>query len=182
MELRFEQVAPYVAALVIVGLGLWLARKRDTGSVNLDAADLLLRQNFTLNEQLRAANTATRKVERAYQDLVIWAFEVQRRVTLQAPSVLLPPMPVRMTGDAPSAPLMTDREEVGWRKLLIERLSDDEIGTLAWDIGFDNLPTTGGKSERVKAVLDFIRQRRAFAALLEWLHKNRPDVELTEVR
>ena len=175
MAVSFGEVAPYVGMLAVALFALWQARKppRDVG---IEAGDFALRQNAVLSQQLERADRAYRALERDYGRLVAWGYQVQSAWMRVAPGEPCPPMPLR-NGDTPTAAMMSDRDEVRLRKLLTDRLSDDDIRTLAWDLGFDNLPDAA-KGERVKALLDYVRQRRKVTDLVKWLADNRADVDL----
>ena len=176
MAVSFAEIAPYLGLLAVLLFATYQARKppRDVG---VEAGDFALRQNAVLSQQLERADRAYRALERDYGRLVDWGFQVQRILSRCAPTEPVPPMPLR-NGDTPTAaPTLSDRDEVRLRKLLTDRLSDDEVDTLAWDLGCDSLPDAA-KGEKVKALLDYVRQRRKVTDLVKWLHDNRADIDL----
>lgn len=172
----FAVVAPYLGLVAALALGLWQARARANADFSVEAGDSLLRQNEALSRQVREAQRDCRRAEAAYLAVVGWAIRVQQQVAREAPGVSLPPMPSRpINGEGQDLPV-TDRDEVRLRKLLVERMQVEDLRTLAYDLGCEELrgETTG---EMARAVLDYVRSRRKWAELLRWLAENRPDIQ-----
>lgn len=170
-------VAPYLGLLAALGLGLWQARARSGADFSVEAGDSLLRQNEALSHQTQESSRAARKAELAYLDLLAWAVQVQQMVAREAPGVKLPPIPRRgVNGEGQDLPPLSDRDEVRLRKLLVERMQLDDLRTMAFDLGCEDLrgETTG---EMARALLDYVRSRRKGAELLKWLADNRPDIQ-----
>lgn len=173
----FAVVAPWVGLVAALGLGMWQARARSSSDIGVEAGDFLLRQNEALGRQLRDAQRDCRKAERAYYELLSWAVRVQQTVAQQAPGVALPPMPQRATnGESQDLPPLTDRDEVRLRKLLVERMQVDDLRTLAYDLGCEDVRgETAG--EMARSLLDYVRTRRKWTEMLKWLADNRPDIK-----
>jgi hypothetical protein len=86
-------------------------------------------------------------------------------------------MPTRsVNGDTPTAMTVTDRDEVRLRKLLVDRMEMDDLKTLAFDLGCDDLRGTT-QGEMARSLLDYVRKRRMWTQLLKWLAENRPDIQ-----
>ena len=176
--MSFTDIAPYLGLLAALALGVWQARARSGADISLEAGDSLLRQYEAQGRQLHEAQRAERKAEWAYLDLLQWSIRVQQQVAQEAPGVCLPPMPRRaINGEASDLPVFTDRDEVRLRKVLVERLQMDDLRTLAFDLGCEDLRgETAG--EMARSLLDYARTRRKWAELLKWLADNRPDIEV----
>lgn len=86
------------------------------------------------------------------------------------------PIPSRPQRRRAREAALTDRDEVGLRKVLAERLEAEELRSLAYDLGCGELRGTT-KAELARALLDFARQRQQGAALRQWLADNRPDIK-----
>ena len=176
--MSFTDVAPYLGLLAALALGVWQARARSGADLSLEAGDSLLRQYEALGHQLRDAQRDARRSEWAYLDLLAWSIRAQQQVAQEAPGVKLPPLPQRaVNGERPAPPPMTDRDEVKLRRLLVERMEAEDLKTLAFDLGCENLSgaTTG---EMARTLLDFVRTRRKWTELQKWLTDNRPDIQL----
>ena len=175
--MSFTDIAPYLGLLAALALGVWQARVRSGADISIEAGDSLLRQYEAQGRQLHEAQRAERKAEWAYLDLLQWSIRVQQQVAQEAPGVCLPPMPRRaINGEASDLPPFTDRDEVRLRKVLVERLQGDELRTLAFDLGCEDLRgETAG--EMARALLDYVRTRRKWPQLQKWLADNRPDIE-----
>lgn len=87
------------------------------------------------------------------------------------------PIPPRPTRRRAQREVVSDRDEVKMRRLLVDRLQVDDLRTLAFDLGLGELAgdTTG---ELARALLDLVRTRRKWADLTKWLADNRPDIQL----
>lgn len=170
-------MAPYVGLLLALGLGAWQAYARSSADFSVEAGDSLLRQDEALSRELRAAQRECRKAEAKYQAMVAWGVQVMRQVAREAPGVTLLPMPLPpINGEGQDLPALTDRDEVRLRRLLVERMQAEDLRTLAFDLGADDVrgETTG---ELARALLDHVRSRRKWADLLKWLADNRPDIQ-----
>lgn len=170
-------IAPYLGLLAALVLAVWQARARNGTDISIEAGDSLLRQYEAQGRELKAAQRASRQAEWAYLDLLQWSIRVQQQVAQDAPGVHLPPMPRRAINEEFSdLPPLTDRDEVRLRKVLVERLQGDELRTLAFDLGCEDLHgATAG--EMARSLLDYVRTRRKGADLLKWLADNRPDIK-----
>jgi hypothetical protein len=85
-------------------------------------------------------------------------------------------MPRRaINGDSQDLPV-TDRDEVRLRKLLVERMEVEDLRTLAFDLGCEDL-RGATQGEMARTLLDYVRTRRKWAELLKWLADNRPDIK-----
>ena len=176
--MSFTDIAPYLGLLAALALGVWQARARSGADLSLEAGDSLLRQNEALTRQLRDAQRDCRKAEQAYRDMVAWAVQVQRQVAQGAPALTLPTMPSRpINGDTPHDLPVTDRDEVRLRKLLVERMEVEDLRTLAFDLGCEDL-RGATQGEMARTLLDYVRTRRKWADLTKWLADNRPDIQL----
>lgn len=176
--MEFAVVAPYLGMLGLMLLAAWQARARSGNDISIDAGESLLRQYEAQTRELRAAQRAERKAEWAYLDLLQWGIRVQQQVAREAPGVQLPPMPRRaINGEAVAdLPPMSDRDEVRLRKLLVERMQAEDLRTLAFDLGCEDVQgTTAG--EMARSLLDYVRTRRKWPELLKWLADNRPDIQ-----
>ena len=71
---------------------------------------------------------------------------------------------------------VTDRDEVRLRKLLVERMELDDLKTMAFDLGCDDLRGTT-QGEMARSLLDYVRTRRLWPQMLKWLADNRPDIK-----
>ena len=86
-------------------------------------------------------------------------------------------MPTRsVNGDTPPGLTVTDRDEVRLRKLLVERMELDDLKTMAFDLGCDDLRGTT-QGEMARSLLDYVRTRRLWPQMLKWLADNRPDIK-----
>ena len=89
----------------------------------------------------------------------------------------LPPMPNRpVNGEGQDLPPLTDRDEVRLRRLLVERMAVEDLRTLAFDLGCEDVRGTT-QGEMARSLLDYVRQRRMWSQLLQWLAENRPDIK-----
>ena len=175
--MSLADVAPYLGLLAALALGVWQARARSGADLSLEAGDSLLRQYEAQGRQLRDAQRETRRTEWAYLDLLAWGVRVQQQVAQEAPGVKLPPMPRRaINGDSQDLPV-TDRDEVRLRKLLVERMEVEDLRTLAFDLGCEDL-RGATQGEMARTLLDYVRTRRKWADLTKWLADNRPDIQL----
>ena len=176
--MEWVTVAPYLGLVAALVLAVWQARARSGADISIEAGDSLLRQYEAQGRQLHEAQRAERKAEWAYLDLLQWSIRVQQQVAQEAPGVKLPPMPRRaINGEASDLPPFTDRDEVRLRKVLVERLQMDDLRTLAFDLGCEDLRgETAG--EMARSLLDYVRTRRKWPQLQKWLADNRPDIEV----
>ena len=138
--------------------------------------DFQLQQNQALSRQRDQERREYRRLERDYQALASWGVMVLRILARCAPDEKVPEMPLRSINGETMAPL-TDADEVRLRRVLVERLSADEIRSAAFDLGAEDLRGTT-TSEMARALLDYVRQRRGTARLVAWLAENRPDIEI----
>lgn len=170
-------IAPYLGLLAALGLAVWQACARSGNDISIEAGDSLLRQYEAQGRQLKDAQRASRQAEWAYLDLLQWGIRVQQQVAQEAPGVSLPPMPRRAINEEFSGlPPLTDRDEARLRKVLVERLQGDELRTLAFDLGCEDLHgATAG--EMARSLLDYVRTRQLWPQLVKWLHDNRPDIK-----
>ena len=168
-------LAPYLGLLAALALGVWQARMRPR--TDLDAGNLLLRQGEAAARDLETCRCNYRRLERDYQALALWALDVRGRLARRAPDEDALPMPTRsVNGDTPTELTVTDRDEVRLRKLLVERMEVEDLRTLAFDLGCEDLRgETAG--EMARALLDYVRTRRKWPQLQKWLADNRPDIE-----
>ena len=176
--LAFNDASPYLAYVgLLLGLGyaIWMARRRPSdGQV---AGDLLLRQGEASARDLETCRRNYRRLERDYQALALWALDVRGKLARRAPDEEVVPMPTRsVNGDTPPGLTVTDRDEVRLRKLLVDRMELDDLKTMAFDLGCDDLRGTT-QGEMARALLDYVRTRRLWPQMLKWLADNRPDIK-----
>lgn len=170
-------MAPYLGLLAALGLGVWQARARSSSDFSVEAGASLLRQYEAQSHELKDAQRECRKAEAAYLAMVAWGVQVLRQVARDAPGVTLPPMPNRpVNGEGQDLPPLTDRDEVRLRRLLVERMAVEDLRTLAFDLGCEDVRGTT-QGEMARSLLDYVRQRRMWAELLKWLADNRPDIK-----
>jgi hypothetical protein len=169
---------PYVGLVAVMVYGLYMARSRAPGDLNADAGDLLLRQGEASARDLETCRRNYRRLERDYQALALWALDVRGKLARRAPDEDVTAMPTRsVNGDTPTAMTVTDRDEVRLRRVLVDRLRPDELKTLAFDLGCEDLPD-GTQSKQVIALMDYVRTRHLWPQLIKWLADNRKDIVL----
>ena len=174
--MSFTDIAPYLGLLAALALGVWQARVRSRA--DMDAGSLLLRQGEATARELEACRRGYRKLERDYQRLALWALDVRGKLARRAPDEPVEAMPTRTAnGDTPTDFPVTDRDEVRMRHLLVDRMQLDDLRTLAFDLGCEDLQ--GMTQEAMaRSLLDYVRTRRKWADLTKWLADNRPDIQL----
>lgn len=174
--MSFTDIAPYLGLLAALALGVWQARVRSRA--DLDAGSLLLRQGEASARDLETCRRGYRRLERDYQALALWALDVRGKLARRAPDEEVVPMPTRsVNGDTPPGLTVTDRDEVRLRKLLVERMELDDLKTMAFDLGCEDLPD-GTQSKQVIALMDYVRTRHLWPQLIKWLADNRPDIKV----
>ena len=173
--MSFTDIAPYLGLLAALALGVWQARIRPR--TDIDAGNLLLRQGEAAARDVETCRRNYRRLERDYQALALWALDVRGKLARRAPDEEVVPMPTRsVNGDTPPGLTVTDRDEVRLRKLLVERMELDDLKTMAFDLGCEDLPD-GTQSKQVIALMDYVRTRRLWPQMLKWLADNRPDIK-----
>ena len=173
--MSFTDIAPYLGLLAALALGVWQARVRSRA--DLDAGSLLLRQGEASARDLETCRRNYRRLERDYQALALWALDLRGKLARRAPDEDVAAMPTRsVNGDTPHDLPVTDRDEVRMRKLLVERMEVEDLRTLAFDLGAEDLRGTT-QGEMARAILDYVRKRRLWPQLLKWLADNRHDIK-----
>ena len=173
--MSFTDIAPYLGLLAALALGVWQARMRPR--TDMDAGSLLLRQGEASARDLEACRRNYRRLERDYQALALWALDVRGKLARRAPDEDMSSMPTRsVNGDTPTELTVTDRDEVRMRRLLVDRMEVEDLKTLAFDLGCNEL-RGATQSEMARSLLDYVRTRRMWPQLLKWLADNRPDIQ-----
>lgn len=174
---------------LVAGLALTLrevlATRRAPGEA--ETGEFQLEQNQRLGEQLDQERRARRQLEqdyraldREYQRLVAWGYAVLRILTRCAPNEPVPEMPLRTNGNGTAEPTGESGRVLSLRRLLAERLSDDELVALSdavidGDVDPQRCET---KAEAVRAILDRVRQKQRDDDLIAWLRRNRRDIKV----
>lgn len=160
--------------------GYFASRRRAADDLGTETGDLLLRAGEASARDLAACRRSHRTLEGDYQRLALWALDVRGKLARRAPDEPVEPMPTRSAnGDTPTAFPMTDRDEVRLRRLLVKYMQANDLKTLAFDLGVDEMQgTTPG--EMARSLLDYVRKHHQSPQLLKWLVENRPDIKITE--
>lgn len=92
---------------------------------------------------------------------------------LSSPSGAPPLEPVTLPAEAAGVPLAR------LRQMLTERLDPNDLKNLAFDLGvdLDSLPP-GGKSDRVRELLEYLHRRGELERVVVWVREQRPDLGL----
>ena len=64
---------------------------------------------------------------------------------------------------------------------LRERLSTDEFEEVCFALDISDEEFTGGLSEKLRGLINYLDQRQRLNDMILWLTENRPDIDLTEV-
>jgi len=113
------------------------------------------------------------RLERRVNILLDHIFKLNRLISTCAPGTTIPLPP--LVEDQPAVPL-TRTERSQWRRLLVGRLSHDELCNAAFDLGLDVEGLTN-KGEIVRRLLDHLDDRGKLDLLRRWLIANdRQDV------
>lgn len=110
-----------------------------------------------------------------YADLLAHDVELAGLLRQHAPSISVPPLPKRRTGQVENHPLAKHLRE--YRAMLYGSLSEEEIRNAAFDLSLDlnGLLTRG---MMLRKLLEYLEERGQEAGLLAWLAKHRPDITL----
>jgi hypothetical protein len=156
---EWRELAPYLAGLIIFLAG-WVTMQRRSDALDADQGQW--RQVADV-ERERVA-----RLERRVNALLDHIFALNRLLSTSAPGTTIPLPP--LVEDAPTTPL-TRIERSVWRRLLVTRLSHDELCNAAFDLGLDVEGVTG-KGEIARRLLDHLDDRGKMDLLRRWLEVN----------
>lgn len=163
MANEWRELLPYLAALVIFLVGVFVTQRR---------ADALDNDQDQWRQVAQVERERTNRLERRVNALLDHIFALNRLISTSAPGTAVP-LPPLIEGDP--APV-TQTERSRWRRLLMARLSHDELCNAAFDLGLDVEGVTG-KGEIVRRLLDHLDERGKMDLLRRWLEVNgRQDV------
>jgi hypothetical protein len=161
---------PYTVALLLVVymlVGWLLSRRRGQPPPNGGSVA------YAQAERERAD-----RLERRVNVLLDHIFKLNRLLASCCPgtSVPLPPL----VEDAPATPL-TQTERSVWRRLLVTRLSHDDLCNAAFDLGLDVAGVTS-KSEIARRLLEYLDDRGKMDLLRRWMIANDRQDVLNEIK
>jgi len=169
MANEWAGLAPYVAALIMAIVGYLVARSRNaTAGAEHDH----------WRRMLQAERERADRLERRVNILLDHIFKLNRLLASCCPgtSVPLPPL----VEDAPATPL-TQTERSVWRRLLVTRLSHDDLCNAAFDLGLDVAGVTS-KSEIARRLLEYLDDRGKMDLLRRWMIANDRQDVLNEIK
>lgn len=169
MANEWAGLAPYVAALIMAIVGYLVARSRNaTAGAEHDH----------WRRMLQAERERADRLERRVNVLLDHIFKLNRLLASCCPgtSVPLPPL----VEDAPATPL-TQTERSVWRRLLVTRLSHDDLCNAAFDLGLDVAGVTS-KSEIARRLLEYLDDRGKMDLLRRWMIANDRQDVLNEIK
>ena len=155
---------PWLIALLVAVFGLWESRRA--------------RRQGWQGERSSASSVPLAQYQDAVADYIdLLAHDVKHTGLLReyAPQVSVEPLPRRRDGRGLDNVQGHKLRE--YRKVLYDRLSEDEIRNAAFDLSLD-LNGSIGRGTLLRKLIEYLEDRGQEAGLFTWLARNRPDIKL----